>query len=97
MTTVDRAVASETAQPCAITTKEELRQHISTLIKARDHALHHRITAAITTPAPPPADSPAEPPSPLWSATEIIDTVLAFDARYGVAARLQRALEDRGQ
>lgn len=97
MTTVDPLPNAEAAQPGAITTKEELRQHISTIIKARDHALRHRISAAITAPAPPAADSPAEPASPLWSATEIIETVLAFDARHGEVARLRRALEDAGQ
>ncbi|WP_236746494.1 hypothetical protein [Mycobacteroides abscessus] len=32
--------------------------------------------------------------SPLWDATDIIETVLAFDRRHGEAARLRRALDD---
>lgn len=32
--------------------------------------------------------------SPLWDATDIIETVLAFDRRHGEAARLRRVLAD---
>ncbi|WP_240483284.1 MULTISPECIES: hypothetical protein [unclassified Mycobacteroides] len=32
--------------------------------------------------------------SPFWDATDIIETVLAFDGRHGETARLRRALDD---